>query len=119
MVPGGCGSGSAQELWLKADLAANSTENVIALWHKPRFSSSATNDAELQPFVDDLYAAGVDLMLVGHDHVYERFAPLDASGAVDATYGIRDFTVGMGGDSHRASALPARAARSARGTPME
>ena len=87
-------------MWLKSDLAANSTENVIALWHKPRFSSSATNDAELQPFVDDLYAAGVDLMLVGHDHVYERFAPLDASGAVDPTYGIRDFTVGMGGDSH-------------------
>ncbi len=106
LVPGGCGTGSAQELWLKADLAANITKNVIGLFHKPRFSSSATNDAELQPFVDDLYAAGAEMVLVGHDHVYERFAPLDATGTPDATYGMRFFTVGMGGDSHMSFGTP-------------
>ena len=42
-MPGGCAAGSPQELWLKADLAANSSKNVIALWHKPRYSSGATN----------------------------------------------------------------------------
>ena len=88
-VPGGCAAGSPQELWLKADLAANSSKNVIALWHKPRFSSGGTNQTELQPFVDDLYAAGADLVLVGHDHEYERIAPLDASGTPDPTHGIR------------------------------
>ena len=106
LVPGGCGTGSAQELWLKADLAANITKNVIGLFHKPRFSSSATNDAELQPFVDDLYTAGAEMILVGHDHVYERFAPLDATGTPDPTYGMRFFTVGMGGDSHMSFGTP-------------
>ena len=48
---GGCAVGSAQELWLKADLAANSSKNVIALWHKPRYSSGATNLQALQPLV--------------------------------------------------------------------
>ena len=74
-VPGGCTAGSAQELWLKADLAANSTKNVIALWHKPRYSSGATNLQDLQPLWDDLYAAGVDILLDGHDHIYERLRP--------------------------------------------
>jgi hypothetical protein len=96
-VPGGCAAGSAQEVWLKADLAANSTKNVIVIWHKPRFSSAATNLVELQAFYDDIYAAGVDIMLQGHDHVYERMAPINASGVVDTTYGVRQFTVGTGG----------------------
>ena len=105
-VPGGCTSGSPQELWLKADLAANSSKNVIALWHKPRFSSAATNLTDVQPFVDDLYAAGADLVMVGHDHVYERIAPLDASGTPDPTYGIRYITIGTGGDSHQSFGTP-------------
>ena len=71
-VPGGCAAGSPQELWLKADLAANSTKNVIALWHKPRYSSGATQYQAVQPLWDDLYAAGVDILLDGHDHIYER-----------------------------------------------
>ena len=83
-VPGGCAAGSAQELWLKADLAANSSKNVIALWHKPIFSSAGSHLTDLQPFVNDLYAAGADLVLDGHDHVYETIAPLDASGTPDA-----------------------------------
>ena len=103
---GGCNTGSDQELWLKADLAANSTKNVIALIHKPRYSSGSTNLQELQPLWDDLYDAGVDILLAGHDHVYERTVPMK-SGATpsdppvaDPLYGIRQFTVGMGGESH-------------------
>ena len=75
LVPGGCDEGSPQELWLRADLAANSTENVIAVWHKPRFSSGVTNYAALQPLYEALYDFGVDILLVGHDHIYERLAP--------------------------------------------
>ena len=77
-VTGGCAAGSPQELWLKADLQANLSKNVIALWHKPRFSSAGTNLTELQAFVDDLYAAGADIAMYGHDHVYERIAQLNA-----------------------------------------
>ena len=103
LVPGGCGAGSPQDLWLEADLAANSSENVIALWHKPRYSSGVTNYTTLQPLWDDLYDAGVDLLLVGHDHVYERLAPMKSGATLgsapvaDPTYGIRQFTVGTGG----------------------
>ncbi|HEX3287770.1 MAG TPA: Ig-like domain-containing protein, partial [Mycobacterium sp.] len=96
-ITGGCAAGSPQELWLRADLTANSTRNVVAIWHKPRFSSSTTNLTDLQPFYTDLYEFGVDLLLQGHDHVYERTAPMNASGAADATYGVRQFTVGTGG----------------------
>ena len=96
-MPGGCAAGSAQELWLKADLAANASKNVIAVWHKPRFSSGVTNYTTLQAFYNDIYDAGVDILLDGHDHIYERLAPMDPTGAADPTYGIRQFTVGTGG----------------------
>ena len=110
LVPGGCAAGSAQELWLKADLAANSTKNVIAVWHKPRYSSGATNNQALQPFWSDLYAAGADIVLDGHDHVYERFSPMKSGVALadppvaDPTYGIQQFTVGTGGEGHHSFA---------------
>ena len=105
-VTGGCAAGSPQELWLKADLQANLSKNVIALWHKPRFSSAVTNLTELQAFVDDLYAAGADIAMYGHDHVYERIAQLNATGSPDPGRGIRYFTVGMGGDSHQGFGTP-------------
>jgi hypothetical protein len=98
-VTGGCGAGSAQELWLRADLSANSTKNVITVWHKPRYSSAVTNLTDLQPFYDDLYAFGVDILLQGHDHVYERMDPMNAAGVADPAYGVRQFTVGTGGAS--------------------
>ena len=106
LVTGGCAAGSAQELWLKADLAANSTKNVIALWHKPRYSSGATDYQAVQPLWDDLYAAGVDILLDGHDHIYERTAPMKSGATLasepvaDPTYGITQFTVGTGGEGH-------------------
>ena len=84
-MPGGCGAGSPQDQWLEADLAANSSENVIALWHKPRYSSGVTTYTDLQPFWDDLYDAGVDLLLVGHDHVYERTAPMKSGATIGST----------------------------------
>ena len=88
-MTGGCAAGSAQELWLKADLAANSSKNVIALWHKPRYSSGITNYQTLQPLWDDLYAAGVDILLVGHDHVYERFVPIKSGATLAEPAGGR------------------------------
>jgi hypothetical protein len=106
LVLGGCVAGSPQETWLKADLAANSTKNVIAVWHKPRYSSGTTNYQAVQPLWDALYEAGVDILLVGHDHIYERTAPMKSGATLasppiaDPLYGIRQFTVGTGGEAH-------------------
>ncbi len=97
---GGCVAGSPQEVWLRQDLAAHADDNMIVIWHKPRFSSGSTNLTELQAFYQDIYNAGADILLVGHDHVYERLAPMNPSGAADPTYGVRQFTVGMGGAEH-------------------
>ena len=97
-LPGGCAAGSAQDLWLKADLANSPTNNIIAMWHKPRFSSSASYP-HMQQLWSDLYAGGVDIALAGHEHDYERLAPMDASGNSDPAYGVRAFTVGTGGEA--------------------
>jgi hypothetical protein len=99
----GCGSSSAQVKWLRADLAANAADHVIAYWHHPRFSSGEHgNDGSVQAFWDALYAAGADIILNGHDHDYERFAPQDPSGRADSAHGIREFVVGTGGRESRA-----------------
>jgi len=96
------GAGSTQEQWLRADLAANPRACVAALWHKPRFSSGANHgsDSSYQALWQALYDFGADLVLVGHEHNYERFAPQTAGGALDTTRGIREFVVGTGGRSH-------------------
>lgn len=95
---GGCGPRSPQVRWLKRDLAANADRNVLAYWHHPRFSSGAHgNDASVRTFWDVLYANGADVVLNGHDHDYERFAPQDPGGRADPRYGIRQFVVGTGG----------------------
>jgi hypothetical protein len=71
---------------------------TLAYWHHPRFSSSDHgNDASLGAFWDALYAAGADVVLAGHDHVYERFAPQTPTGKADPQRGIRAFVVGTGG----------------------
>jgi hypothetical protein len=89
---------SAQIAWLKSDLAWSSTPCTVAYWHKPRFSSgSHGNNTALQPAWEALYAAGADLVLAGHDHNYERFAPQTATGVADTAYGIRSFVIGTGG----------------------
>ena len=96
-----CASGSAQEQWLRADLAANTKTCTLAYWHHPRFNSGAQhgNDLNVAPFWQALYEFGADVILNGHEHVYERFAPQNPSGGADAL-GIRQFTVGTGGRSH-------------------
>lgn len=91
-------AGSAQLAWLKKDLAANPKTCVGAYWHKPLFSSAKHgNIAGGRPFWDALYAANADLVLVAHDHTYERFAPQNPSGQLDMARGIRQFVVGTGG----------------------
>lgn len=95
---GGCGAGSPQERWLKADLAAHPTACTIAYFHHPRFSSGPHgNDTRTDAFWRDLYAAGAELIVNGHDHDYERFAPQTPGGVADPARGIRELVVGTGG----------------------
>ena len=94
----GYSSGSAQVQWLRADLAANQNVCTLAYWHHPRFSSGQHgNIARSQPFWDALYEYGADVVLSGHDHTYERFAPQNPNGQADSNRGIREFVVGTGG----------------------
>lgn len=94
---GGCGPESRQGIWLAADLAGSSARCTVAIWHHPRFSSGDHgSDAGVDPFWRVLHAAGVDVVINGHDHDYERFAPQDPDGVADPD-GIRQFVVGTGG----------------------
>ena len=96
---GGCQAGSAQEQWLRADLAASAARCTVAMWHHPRFNSGKTHgqNMEVAPLWEALYAYGADVVLNGHVHVYERFAPQRPDATGDNAYGIRQFTVGTGG----------------------
>jgi hypothetical protein len=99
---GGCGVGSPQEQWLKADLAAHPNMCTLAYWHHPRFSSGDHgSNTSYDAFWKAIYAAGVEIVLNGHDHSYERFAPQNPSGAADPN-GIQEFVVGTGGKNHYA-----------------
>ncbi len=99
---GGCGVNSPQGQWLSADLAAHHTPCTLAYWHQPRFSSGEHgNDTQLIPIWQILYNAGADLVLNGHDHDYERFAPQNPNGVADPSHGIREFVVGTGGKGLR------------------
>ncbi len=89
---GGCHAGSAQERWLRRDLAAHPSRCTLAYWHHPRWSSGLHGpDATMAPLWRTLANARADVVLAGHDHHYERFAPID---------GMRSFVVGTGGRSH-------------------
>lgn len=95
---GGCGEDSPMVSWLKEDLAASSNTCTLAYWHHPLFSSGYHgNQDKMSPTWDALYSANVDVVLNGHDHAYERFAPQDPSGVADSARGIREFVVGTGG----------------------
>jgi hypothetical protein len=99
---GGCGVGSPEEQWLAADLAAHPALCTAAYWHEPRFSSALTgDDVHVDAFWRDLYAAHAEIVLNGHAHVYERFAP-QTPDAVAAPDGITEFVVGVGGRSFAA-----------------
>jgi hypothetical protein len=91
------GAGSAQEQWLRADLAAHPNVCTLAYWHEPRFSSGQHgNSSAPQALWQALYQYKADVVLNGHDHTYERFAPQNPSGQADPN-GIREFVVGTGG----------------------
>jgi hypothetical protein len=95
---GGCERGSPQWQWLQADLASHRNRCTLAYWHHPRFSSGFHGSSvEYAPFWDLLARAKADVVLQGHDHHYERFAPIK---------GIRSFVVGTGGKSHYPTLLP-------------
>jgi hypothetical protein len=96
---GGCGAGSGQERWLREDLAANPAACTLAYWHNPRFSSGSVHgsDSTFTAFWQALYDNNADVILNGHEHIYERFGPQTPSGAADAVRGMRQFTVGTGG----------------------
>lgn len=107
---GGCAKDSPQEIWLKQDLAAHPGVCTLAYGHHPLFSSgifkSHAVHPELKPLWQDLYDAHADLILAGHEHSYERFAPQNPNGKLDETRGIREIVVGTGGRSQDLLGLP-------------
>jgi hypothetical protein len=101
---GGCDAASHQVQWLRQDLAQHPARCTLAYFHKPLFSSGVAhgNDPTMKPFWQALYDAGADVVIGGHDHHYERFAPQDPEGRADAQRGLREFVVGTGGKTtHR------------------
>lgn len=93
-----CGSESDQVRWLREDLAASGARCTVALMHQPRFSSGQHGDSQaVRSFWDELYAAGAELVLGGHDHDYERFAPQAPDGTPDDARGLVQIVVGTGG----------------------
>ena len=99
------GAGSAQDIWLKADLAAHSNLCTLAYFHHPLYSSTGGSGSGgitysgVRQFWDDLYPGGVDVVLGGHRHFYERMAPMTPSGSRDDASGIREIIAGTGGMS--------------------
>ncbi len=97
---GGCSYDSPQGRFLRQDLADHPGLCTLAFWHHPRFSSGQSgNNTSLQTFWTILSRAGAEIVLSGHDHNYERFAPLDLNGEPDPKNGLREFVVGTGGKS--------------------
>jgi acid phosphatase type 7 len=103
---GGCQAGSPEEQWLREDLKSHPAACTLAYWHEPLFSSGAKHgdNPNYRDFWRDLYNARATIVLNGHDHDYERFAPQDPEGKADPRRGIREFVVGTGGNHERAFA---------------
>jgi acid phosphatase type 7 len=100
---GGCGPGSPQYEWLRADLAQSEAMCTAAYWHHPRFAHGQYgSDSAYEPFWQLLYADGAEIVMSAHDHNYQRYAPMTPSGVRDDARGIRQFIVGTGGKSHYA-----------------
>ena len=99
---------AAQLAWLKKELAANRAPCTLAYWHHPLFSSGPHGNSErMRDVWDVLYDANAQVVLTGHDHHYERFAPQDGAGQLDLARGITEFVVGTGGSE----LYPIRSAR--------
>ncbi|OKI74106.1 CBM96 family carbohydrate-binding protein [Micromonospora sp. CB01531] len=95
-------AGSAQEQWLRTDLAASTKPCTLAYWHHPLFTSGANHgpSTSTRPLYQALYDHNADVVVWGHNHQYERFAPQNPSGGLDNARGIRAFVAGMGGAGH-------------------
>ncbi|MFI7606516.1 DNRLRE domain-containing protein [Micromonospora sp. NPDC049366] len=95
-------AGSAQEQWLRSDLAASTKPCTLAYWHHPLFTSSSNHapSTSTRPLYQALYDYNADVVVWGHNHVYERFAPMNPNGGADSSRGLRSFVAGMGGASH-------------------
>jgi hypothetical protein len=100
---GGCQAGSAMEQWLRQDLLTHPATCTVAMMHEPRFSSGAVHGGSFdnEDLFQALYETGVEMVLSGDDHLYERFAPQATYGLADPL-GVRQFVVGTGGRSHYA-----------------
>jgi calcineurin-like phosphoesterase family protein len=100
-LQGGCGPGSPMYNFLSIDLAADQHLCTLAYWHHPRFSSGTTHGGtkSVRPLWDLLYADRAEIVLNGHEHNYERFAPQTPTGAADPATGITEFVIGTGGMS--------------------
>lgn len=98
------GVGSAQDIWLKADLAAHPHQCILSYYHHPLYSSATgsgtggTIYSGVRNLFTDLYAGHADLVLNGHRHVYERIAPMKPDGTADPVGGVREIISGTGGD---------------------
>jgi acid phosphatase type 7 len=87
-----------QTAWLEAHLAANPSKCILAYWHKPLYTGGRNpNDSTVRPLFDVLNKAGAEVVLNGHNHHYERFAPQDAYGNFMPQGGTREFVIGTGG----------------------
>jgi len=95
---GGCTTESPQGRWLADELATNPARCTVAVWHHPRFSSGTHgDDPSIAPLWRAMYEAGVEVVVNGHEHSYERFAPQDGDGRSDPQRGVRQIVVGTGG----------------------
>lgn len=104
---GGCNAGSPQYTWLQQDLANHPNKCTLAYYHIPLFSSGGRANNNMLQIYTLLNNNGVEIVLDGHDHIYERFAPQDQSGNPTPN-GIREFIVGTGGANHTSIASVAR-----------
>lgn len=107
---GGCEAGSEQDLWLQKDLAAHASSCIVAFGHHALYSSGIFKKHAIHPELhqlwNDLYNAHADLVLAGHEHSYERFAPQDPNGNLDRKNGVREIVVGTGGRSNDPLGFP-------------
>ena len=106
----GCAIDDPQAVWLRGDLEKSGTLCTIAYWHRPPFSSGRYGDPaatmRVRPLWQVLNEEGVDILLTGHEHSYERFAPMNTAGERDDTRGVRLFVVGTGGGNLRSFENP-------------
>jgi hypothetical protein len=101
------GTGSPQQGWLRDDLGATNRKCAVAIIHRPLFSSGEHgNNVDTRSLWSTLYDFGVEVVISGHDHLYERFAPQAPDGRTDPLKGIRQFVVGTGGSGLRGFMAP-------------